>query len=149
MTRAEQFIQCPHCGIMIPVTGAGSKTIVRGTKPAMKKPPPDPALPPKLGLKDVLEDHFDPYWAVASLFGKGKNFAPMASAMAYMQHIKAGATDAQILKSAEAYRRFTEPQYLKQFVNWLNGEDFTVAAETTLPRSADATAQFNDRRTAE
>ena len=150
MTRAEQFIQCPHCGIFIPVTGAGSKTIVRGIKPATRKPPPDPAAPPKIRLKDILGDHFDPYWAVANLFGKGKNFAPIVSATAYMAHINAGATDGQILKTAEAYRRFTEPQYLKQFVNWLNGEDFTITIpESTQPRGTDATAQFNNRRTAE
>jgi len=150
MTRTEQFIQCPHCLVFIPVTGKGSKTIVRGMKPAAKKPPPDPALPPKIGLKDILGEHFDPYWAVAKLFGNKKNFSPIVSATAYMVHINAGATDDQILRVAETYRRFTEPQYLKQLVNWLNGQDFTVTIpESTATRGADATAQFNDRRTAE
>ena len=60
MTRTEQFIQCPHCLVFIPVIGKGSKTIVRGMKPAAKKPPPDSTTPPKVGLKDILGEHFDP-----------------------------------------------------------------------------------------
>jgi hypothetical protein len=135
---------------LIPITGQGSKTIVKGSKIPVKNPKPE-----KPKLKDILGDHFDAYWAVAGPFSKaGKNFAPIGSATAYMAHINAGVTDEQILKASVAYRRYaSEPQFLKQLVNWLDAQDFTTAPpEFPSPSGApngNSTDRFANRRQAE
>jgi hypothetical protein len=146
--RAEHFLTCPHCGFLISITGAGAKTVVKGTKPVIPKPPPAITTPPKPGLHDVLREHFDPYFRVANLFGKKKNFAPMLSATAYMGHITAGATDERIFKEADGYVRMTNPEYLKQFVNWLNVQDFTIIPPEGA-KDAASTDRFSNRRQAD
>jgi len=118
-------IICPHCGMLIPVTGSGSKTIVKVPGRAQSKLPKDPEAPKKVGLKDILGERFDDYWKVANLFGKAKNFAPTYSASAYMEHVAAGAQPQQILIEATRLVRLTsEPKYLPQFLKWLRGQDF-------------------------
>lgn len=147
MSKEAKVLECPHCRFLIPVTGQGGRIVAKVQRVvATPKPSPPKDAPFKPGLHDILGEHYDPYWAVAGMFGKTKNFAPIASATAYMEHIKAGATDERIFKTAEVYARLTEPQYLKQFVNWLNNQDFTVNLPEGDSHAAD---RFATRRHAE
>ena len=151
MAREEKCIICPHCNFVIAVTGERGKTTVKTKKAIIPKPPPDPSAPPKVGLHEILGEHYDPFWLVASPFLKaGKMFAPIKAAEAYMAHIKVGVTDDQILQTAKVYLRLTsEPQYLKQLVNWLNAQDFLAAPSQGQPDDPEPPSRFSERRHAE
>ena len=68
MAREERVLICPHCTFAIPITGVGSKTVVKVKKARVPKaaPPPEKAI----SLHDIVGDHYDPYWQVSGLVGK-------------------------------------------------------------------------------
>lgn len=98
-------IQCPHCGLMIPVT-----------KP--KKPPSS-----KKDLRGMLGDHWDDYWAIAKLFGPTKNYAPSQSAKAYLDAL-AQTPHSEIYDRAKRLSESTEQRYLPQLAKWLEGQAY-------------------------
>jgi hypothetical protein len=101
---------------------------------------PDAPPPPKKGLKELLGDHYDQYWILASLWTKDKNHRPMESAMRYMDHIHVGATDAQILAEGHRLKRTTsDPKYMPQLAKWLAGQDFLAAPPPDLPTGTEGT----------
>jgi len=152
MAREPKFLACIHCGFLNPITGVGGNIVAKVQRVAKPpKPIPDPSAPPKVGLHEILGEHYDPFWLVASPFLKaGKMFAPIKAAEAYMAHIKVGVTDDQILQTAKVYLRLTsEPQYLKQLVNWLNAQDFLATPSQGQPDDPEPPSRFSERRHAE
>jgi hypothetical protein len=113
-------IICPHCSFAIPITGQGSKTVIR--VPHAKVPKPDKPKGPSLA--EILVDHYDAYWRVANIFGKPKNFKPSDTATTYMELIAEGATDEMMYRAALALAKGREMQYMPQLLKWLEGRSF-------------------------
>lgn len=146
--RVSRSIVCPHCGFAVPITGVGSKTVVKVSTPIVAKTPKAPAAGPS--LKDILGDHYDPYWKVASIFGGAKNFAPTKSAVSYMTHIDAGISDLAIYTAASRLRaKIDDPKYLPQLVKWLEGADFTAIAPAVAVTPENPESRLTGRRMAE
>jgi hypothetical protein len=76
-------------------------------------------------MADILQDHFNAYWKVASLFGGAKNFQPSATATLYMEAIEDGATDEMIfLHATRLDARTNEKKYRPQLAKWLSGRSY-------------------------
>ena len=121
MAREERYLSCPHCLFLIPITGEGSKTVVKQKKVKEVKP----EKPKGVSLQDVLGEHYDAYWRVAGLFGRIKNFKPSDTATIYQQLIEEGATDDMIFAAAARLKAKTsEDKYLPQLSKWLDGRSF-------------------------
>ena len=119
-------ICCPHCGMWIPVSGQGAKTIVK--MPGLAKTKLPGAEKPKNDLKTLLGEHYDNYWRLANLFGPNKNYQPMQSAPLYLQALQ-HTTHESIFTQAVRITRLTEPKYLPQLTKWLEGQGYMTPEE--------------------
>ena len=118
---------CPHCGMVLALTGKGSKAIIKvkgAVKPFKVSPDPDaPPPPPKERPIDILgPELYEPYWALALQFGKIKNLKACDSARAYLRLVREhGWTVETIKHETEKYLRLTEEKrYLRQMSVWLD-----------------------------
>lgn len=139
-------IVCPHCGMLIPVTGAGSKMVVIVKGRAQSKVKSTEPKPPKTTLQDILGERFDDYWKLAAIFGPTKNFRPSETAALYMQALASGVTVEQIFARATILKRLTEEtKYLPQLAKWLEGQGYQIPEANQETTSA---AQSNSRLSA-
>lgn len=119
-----KVLLCPHCSFLIPVTGAGSKTIVKVDAPKKAKPKADPTKPT---IREVLGDHYDSYWLMANLFGRNKNYQPLDTAVLYMNAIYQGFSPAELHAAAlQTTRETSEQKFLPQLKRWLEGQGYSL-----------------------
>lgn len=138
---------CPHCGMVLPLTGAGSKAIikVRGAVKPLKDPNAE-SPPPKEKPLDILGSFYEGWWYLAQQFGYAKNFKASESAKAYLHLIQNGWPVELIKVQTERYIRLTdEKKYLKQMIVWLE----SLAETPPTDEESDAASRLHARDRAE
>ena len=113
-------ICCPHCGMWIPLTGAGSKTIAK-VQSVPKRAPRLPKDPSEPTMDQVLGDLKDQYWELVKEWGRGKNLAPRKSVDLYVTLIRdMGYRHDGLMAQAKVYAKsLSDPKYKLQLAKWL------------------------------
>lgn len=162
-TRTDRFLQCPHCGLDIPITGKAGGTVVKVSKPVAPKPVASPvqklAAPTLESILGGSRENETPtwlgYWALHKLFGAAKNTRPKASAVLFMEALKEpGVTIESIYRHAELMTKSRrDPTYYTGMQKWFEEGCYQVPFDAAdgnfLTGGCDGTDRLHARRRAE